>query len=530
MKKRVIASILCLTMLVVCLAGCTSSAASSTSSSGGGAQSSSKASSAETPSEPVKLKVAFDTHPDDKVDANLPWFLEWQKKTNTILELIPFPSENAEEKKNAMLASNDLPDLFEVDRTMANLYGPEGVFIPLTDELLSNNAPNIWSMITPETTVHLRNSENGNLYFMPRHWGLQETTEGFATYRKDLLEEMKETEPNTMAEWTALLKKAKAAYPDMVILSERNRNLDVNMATAFGIGNLYRYNYCVTIQGGIDKVQFTPTTENMKDLYKFYAELYAEGILDNGYQTIEYGDWWDKNICGGKAFACFSQNFNRAYEATETAHQVGLDNVQWWVAKHPENPYTNERVILKTLSPWTTMGWAITAQSKAQEEAVRFADYLFSDEGITFFTYGIEGETYNMVNGQPERIPNDNMMEFVKKRTEIGYAFYLPSYNGIADMGYYTDPIMVDHFDKNGPLCKPIAQIVPIASDVETINEFLTELDTYWKNMMDRFIRGELDIDKEWDAYVAECNRLGAEKGLALVQGWVDTYYNALKK
>lgn len=482
---------------------------------------------APTDAPPTKISVALDTHPDDKIDMSLPWFQELNKKCNVDLTVIPFPSDAAAaaEKKNAMLAAGDLPDLFAVDSAMANLYGPEGTFVAL-DKLLADNAPNLTSMMKPEDLLPLRNQADGNLYFIPRQWELNSTTEGLMTYRKDLLDAMGEKEPETIADWTALLKKAKTAYPDLITLCERGRWVDANMKMAFGCGTVYG-NYGITAQGGVKKIEFLPITDNYKALINFYRELYAEKILDNGYQTIEYADWWDKDICGGKAFACFTQNFNRAYEATATAKQLGVEGVQWWVAKAPANPFTNEKAIYKTLSPWLGTGLAVSATSKVQVEAVKLCDYLYSEEGNVFYHYGLEGQTYNMVGGKPERIPANDMMAFTKARVNLGFSFMWPTINGIAAQGYYSEPIMVDHFDKNGPLCKPVAIVSPIPEDVETVTAFQTELDTYWNTMMDKFITGAEPMEK-WDAYVAECKTKGADKGVELVQKWVDTYYSKL--
>jgi putative aldouronate transport system substrate-binding protein len=513
-------------MMLALLASCTTAGSTTAAPTGTGSTTTPSGTTA-TQKPAVTITVALDTHPEDKVDESLPWFQELAKRCNVNLKIIPFPSDAtvAAEKKNAMLSAANLPDLFAVDSAMANLYGPEGVFAAL-DNLLAENAPNLTALLKPEDVLPLRNMNDGNLYFIPREWELNSTTEGLMTYRKDILTKMGEQEPTTIAGWTDLLRKVKAAYPDLITLSERGRWVDAQMKSVFGCGVVYG-NYGITAQGGVKKIEFLPITDNYKAMIEFYRVLYAEKILDNGYQTIDYADWWDKNVCGGKTFACFTQNFNRAYEATAIAEQLGVADVDWWVALTPANPFTNEKAIYKKLSPWLNIGLAVSAKSAVQAEAVQLCDYLYSEEGILFYHYGLEGQTYQMNNGKPERIPNNDMMAFTKVRVSLGFAFMWPTINGIETQGYYSEPIMIDHFDKNGPLCKPVANVSPVPEDVEVLTAFQTELDTYWNTMMDKFITGAEPMS-QWDAFVTECKTRGADTGIQIVQKWTNAYYAKL--
>lgn len=48
------------------------------------------------------------------------------------------------------------------------------------------------------------------------------------------------------------------------------------------------------------------------------------------------------------------------------------------------------------------MSTAISAECSDVELAAKFMDYFYSDEGRLFANFGIEGVTYNMVNGEPK--------------------------------------------------------------------------------------------------------------------------------
>ncbi len=56
------------------------------------------------------------------------------------------------------------------------------------------------------------------------------------------------------------------------------------------------------------------------------------------------------------------------------------------------------------------MGIAISATSDKKELAAKFLDYGYSDKGAVMYNYGIEGVSYDMVNGVPTyKMPPEGM-------------------------------------------------------------------------------------------------------------------------
>ena len=50
------------------------------------------------------------------------------------------------------------------------------------------------------------------------------------------------------------------------------------------------------------------------------------------------------------------------------------------------------------------------------------------------------------------------------------------------------------------------------------VAEYNGNLDTYWRSMMAKFIRGEADLDADWDSYLAELKNIGLDEYLAIYQ------------
>ena len=70
-----------------------------------------------------------------------------------------------------------------------------------------------------------------------------------------------------------------------------------------------------------------------------------------------------------------------------------------------------------------------------------------------------------------------------------------------------------------------IAKLIYTTEEGEAIFEIESILKSYVDESMAAFIAGNKNIDTEWDAYLAELNKIGLEKYLEVVQGVYDRMY-----
>lgn len=470
--------------------------------------------------EPVAVKAGLVIHSQDNTNVDLPWLQEFMKRTNIKLEILPMEENVAEEKRNLMLASGDIPDLISVNSVIANAYGEDGAFLPV-DDLMKENAPELSALITVANTMHLRNPQDGKLYFIPIYYGLSDTSENTFNYRKDILDDLGLPEPETMDDWYNTFKKVKEKYPEIIPLCERHRWLDFNATSAFDMAKIYQYWGMIGSQMDQKKIVYLPATENWKQFLMYFNKLYTEGLLDKEYLTIQYTDWWDAKIAGGKAFACWTMNFNRAWEASSA-------DVQWTTAKYPKNQTGNRQQFL-TASPWVDNGMAISSKSKVQKEAMKALNYFYTDEGNILKQYGLEGVTYKKDGERLVRLPEGDRAAFDKKMTEIGTMFYWPYMSKVEEQVDLTQPIIKDHFDKNPQFVVRMPVLAPTSkAGTDELNSFLNDLITYTAEMMDKFVIGKESFD-HWEAYVKELERLKANRGSEIVQEWLNNYYSKVK-
>ena len=471
---------------------------------------------------PATITIAAKLHPQETaVDWNLPLGKLVTQKTGVTVQAEYWPDANVTELSNLRLASGSLPDLMFVSPVQANVYGQEGVFDPL-DDLLSKYGPNIMKQITPENSVALKGSD-GKMYYVT-NFIERDTKLVWRTwdYRLDILKAMNEPEPNNMEEWYQLFKKVKAKYPDMIPLVERSRRIDDYSHTAFGLGMIDEYYGIIGKDFAKRQIVYNPITNEWRNMLEWYARLYAEDLLDHEYLTIPYDVWWEGKIAGGRAFACFTMNSSRADQATELAHRSGLTNVQWWCARNPQVFGTTDRIQYTVNNPWNYRGgYALSSKSKVKEAAVRFMDFLFSDEFVQLknFTANVNGVAKTSMSG----------LDWNNHIGATGF-MYLPMFEPIipaAELNAAGMPSAgYDHNNKNN--IKNITMFgIPTITKTGDMDKWVgitADLKTYIETSMDEFITGRRSFS-QWDAYVQECKRLGVDQGVAKVQEWYNNYW-----
>jgi putative aldouronate transport system substrate-binding protein len=100
----------------------------------------------------------------------MPVFQQMEEATNVKIDWIEVPQSNFDEKKNLILASNDLPDIFMsgVSDNDLLIYGSQGVFLP-NEKLVAKYAPNLMAIYQkhPEIEKYMT-TPDGHIYSAPR--------------------------------------------------------------------------------------------------------------------------------------------------------------------------------------------------------------------------------------------------------------------------------------------------------------------------------------------------------------------------
>ena len=218
------------------------------------------------------------------------------------------------------------------------------------------------------------------------------------------------------------------------------------------------------------------------------------------------------------------------------------------LAPLPE-PTVNEGDSLKfsgsTYNRFADNNLAILADTEYLEEICRFTDYLFSDEGATLMNYGIEGTSYDVVDGEIQlnfdwfencpTMPRANNYNDVRTGM-LGAGVYtcLLDYWGFYDNWYNDIQLSTqDIWATRTPDTLADSWEMPYyitnymtVEDINEVNHYLTDIGTYLEEMVPSFIMGQRDIDAEWDSFVAEQKNMSIQTVIDIYQTAYDAYWS----
>lgn len=138
------------------------------------------------------------------------------------------------------------------------------------------------------------------------------------------------------------------------------------------------------------------------------GEIYHEAETDYVYDKINYvRKLLDEGLMNPEYFTMDS---TRAEEASKTRNSAIIGDVhnytdivyssEDWVPVGPLNDISGDNKMV-TPGKYGRGCWAISAEAENPEEIFKFFDWLSTPEGQLLAQYGVEGVSYNMVDGKP---------------------------------------------------------------------------------------------------------------------------------
>ncbi|MZQ84794.1 extracellular solute-binding protein [Paenibacillus sp. 5J-6] len=346
----------------------------------------------EAKKQPTKFSISYPTTTNTgyhtRVDINNDkWVKKLEELTNTDLTL----KVTEVSKMGLMFASNDVPDVVgslgtATDKAMSGSV-EAGMFMPL-DDLLKQNAPNLMKMVPKEAWEAV--SYNGKIYGIP-NW-LNNPSRRATFIRTDLLEKAGLPAPKTVEEFVNVLRKFK------------------DMGVKYPYGGRETLKYADTILGAFDvlpyKEQFELINgqvvpkffdvENMTKALTVYKTMYDEGLMAKEFATTSSTDWlkniragevgiWSSNLVSLNDFRTNIPNAVKGAKIDVISSPKGPDGKSGYLMYLP---VTSAHYINKNVKPETAA------------DIVKYFDWMSSDEAYKFFTFGIEGDTYTVVDGK----------------------------------------------------------------------------------------------------------------------------------
>lgn len=448
------------------------------------------------------------------------------ENTGIQIDYVHPPQGQHGEKFNLMIAGDELPDIIEYNWYTYN-GGPakaleEGLIRAIDIE---TEAPNLYAYLQEHPEIDRMCKTDDGVYFgFPFIRGDRwlQTSAG-VIIRQDWLDDLGLEMPETIDDWTNVLTQFKEKKGARAPLSVS--------ATAFGTSySAFIGAYGITDGLYVDngKVKFGPMQPEYKEFLTQMNKWYKAGLLDADFMSLD-SSIIQTNILNGVAGA--------------TIGSVG-GNLGKWMAAAPDDKFNLAGAPGAVLKAGDSVEFGnyqhavpgmiacITRDCKDVEKALKLLDYGYSEEGRMLFNFGIEGESYEMVEGYPtytdEIIKNSKGLSmaaalsnyahshtegpFVQDRRYMEQYAQLPQQQKAIDTWSNTN--MEEHLIPNLSLTPE--QIGEMSSKIENIN-------TYKAEMLIKFITGTEPLSK-FDSFVKELNKRGATDYVNMMQEAYERY------
>ncbi len=504
---------------------------------------------------------------------------QWIKeKTNINLDFVYAGSgEDGKTKLNLMLYSTEkLPDVFintRWSKAECMLYGQEGVVIPLNKYLETSANWNKLNDLSPARLGDLTMSD-GNIYtygdtnecfhcsHQARMWIYQPWVDSLNDGKiptttdelYDFLVKVKTMDPNGNGKADEI--------PMTGYLDGWATDPFVFISNAFVQNNNFISNTNPTIAGGFvvedGKIVYNLQSAAYRDALRFMNKLYKEGLLDSQTYT-QTADQCNATMDNEDHLVAVSGGGPMPENDNFWSQQPG----EWqnWTLLPPLKGPDGVQLAFTSLDNYfgTCVG-LVSSECEYPEIAVAMFDLLASEEGNRVQTSGVEGiswkwtdelpslsgGTSKWVKLFPEKTKEDGSTDWAA----YGYSFEDATWDadgaircdtaemregeGVENPDLNVEAVLYRAAQVYHEYAADVATIVPNMPYTETqskqIAEYALSVGAYANSATIRFITGDMDIEADWDAYLAELKKMDVDGYVKVMQDAYDSYQKSLSK
>ncbi len=325
-----------------------------------------------------------------------------EAKLGADIEIIEL--DEMETNIKTMLAEKKPPELMYINNyTHTNWvqYALDGAYINVMDYI--DQMPNLKAYLeNPDNAAHVAKFmySDTEMYAVPISGEGDSTARAFL-YRKDIFEKNNIEIPTNQEEFIACLRKLKEIYPDSMPFVMRSLN-GSNIQGAQALGHLFGDSHVnrglygtFLVLDADGNYHMAQTSQAYKEIAEFIVELTDEGLMHASSMTIDTAGWQEA-LASDTSFITYDK-IDRIPQLTTQGQ--GLNPEYQIAAFAPFNLGSNAD------NPVVSTGFAASATSYAYmigetdnvENVIKYVDWLYSEEAIMMTNWGIEGESYEVL-------------------------------------------------------------------------------------------------------------------------------------
>ena len=454
-----------------------------------------------------------------------------------------------------MIAAQDYPDMIYA-KGDANSLIDAGAMIDMTD-LIEEYGPNIKKMYGDEFEKLRYSEEDPSIYQLSSYavGGTFLENSGTAQIQWAVLKENNYEIPDTLEKFEKMIKDYMAAHPTT---EEGMPTIGISLSAAdwhwmITLGNPSGY----IAEGAPDNGQwlidedynamYKFRSDKVREYYRWLNRMYHEGVLDPEFATQTYEDYIAK-IASGRVVALTDTDWDYSDGEKILIADGKLDKTYAGLPLAMDENTKAPSLMYQGLP--TGQGVGITTSCKDPVAAIKFLDYLCSDEGQVLVNWGIEGVNYFIDEEghryrTQEEIDEANTNQDYSRITGVGFHSYpFPTY-GIGEVDstgstYTTDSketVIAEYNEEQKAACEAwgvelLVDVFPQTSEFEVpeyspvwacmkpveFDEIGNKLDEIaWSGLITCVISEESEFDAAYDNMLATLEGSGMSEAEAML-------------
>lgn len=456
------------------------------------------------------------------------FYQEMERRTGVHLEFEMVSSADYQTNFNLMIASGNLADMIYVG---ASYYAEgvdaaidDGYFLDLTD-LVDEYMPNYEKIRTSDIQYELLSTtDSGRLGAV---YELRQSKQGpwlGLWIRQDWLDDLGLETPVTFDDYHEVLtafKNEKGATAPLILNFSGSDGEFGTMSGGLNVLNSWQLDET-------GKVNFGPYMDAWKEYVTIMHQWYTEGLIDPDFMaTDERTADMAKVVTGASGLFAALYTMPSVYEAASEDPNMNLAPVNPPVMNEGDEGHIRLR------DSYTSGNTAISADSENWEVALRWLDYLYTDEGALLANYGVEGDTFEFnEDGEPEFTDKILNNENGWTMTQTVASYLCPS-AGIANWSDWTrelagvpekDQACYDVWSEFSDDWRLPSSVTLTQEESTERAALYADISTIVKEQTAQFISGALDIESNWDAYISALEASGMERAIEITQAAYDRY------
>ena len=459
--------------------------------------------------------------------------IEMEERTGVHIEWEEVSPPTQAEKYNLLIVSGDYPDIINYSDAGTVEYMIDNEIAAELTDLMEEYAPSYSALMEADEALYRATATDDGRIGGLAGYSYNTYSKTGGLMRADWLEEIGMDAPVTFDEYyevlTAFVNTGLCEHPlAMRIDSSLSSNAFMSAlggrigAAEESSANSFYYN-----EDG--ELVYGYVEEPFKEYITMMAQWYEEGLI---YPDLLTSDMVETSMIADGSYGLFYNDceFLDTYTAAGQVNDpdFALVGVSEPLLEEGQTTYFGDAAEL-------SVSIFITTACDNVELALSWLDYFFSEEGSILCQYGIEGEglVYDedgnpqyseLITNNPDGLSMSNAMIQYTVNTNIYCKDFQPVYEAYTE----EQQACIDAWNATKEVSDSsyTSYFSLSTEEQDAVSGPFTDISTYVAETVGKFLTGQMDVESEWDSYVATVESMGLQDVLDAYTAAGERYFS----